>query len=212
VTAHEFRTPLSIALFQLEDMFYEHKHEKPVVQDLKIMESSLKNLKNLMQKFFDVQQYNLDKVKLVKTKINIYEYLENVYADFIPVMKNKNVQFSFENNLKKRTSIQIDPSMIRQVLTNLLDNAAKFAKKIKLEVKEDDNKILIRVIDNGPGVPDKDKEKIFGKFEDLEFSRGMGIGLGLYICRKIIELHKGEIFVQDTEGGGATMIVKLKIK
>ena len=209
MTAHEFRTPLSIALFQLEDMFYEHKHENPVVQDLKIMESSLKNLKNLMQKFFDVQQYNLDKVKLVKTRINIYEYLENVYADFIPVMKNKNVKFSFENNLKKRTSIQIDPSMIRQVLTNLLDNAAKFAKKIKLEVKENDNKILIRIIDNGPGVPDKDKEKIFGKFEDLEFSRGMGIGLGLYICRKIIELHKGEIFVQDTEGGGATMIVEL---
>jgi len=210
VTAHEFRTPLSIALFQLEDMFDEHKHENSIIHDLKIMESSLKNLKKLMQKFFDVQQYNLDKVKLVKTRINIHEYLENIYNDFVPVMKNKNVKFTFKNGLKKRTYIQIDPSMMRQVLTNLLDNAAKFARIVRIEATEDNKRIFIRVIDDGPGVPDKDKEKIFGKFEDLEFSRGMGIGLGLYICRKIIQLHKGKIFVQDADGGGASMVIELK--
>jgi signal transduction histidine kinase len=69
--------------------------------------------------------------------------------------------------------------------------------------------IMISVIDNGPGISAKDKQRIFEKFQTTKSHMGMGIGLGLYLCKSIIDLHKGSIEITDTPGGGATFTLKI---
>jgi signal transduction histidine kinase len=214
VTAHEFRTPLSIAMFQLEDTLTTHEHTPQVVKDMEVMSESLNNLRNLTQTLFDVQQYDLNKIKLNKSKVDIREYLNQIVQEFKFIIEEKNINFHYKNNIKEQSHIEIDEQQIRQVFANLFNNAIKFADndnpEISIEINENENTVQIAIIDNGSGVQDKDKKRVFEKFQTTKVSMGTGIGLGLYICKKIIELHKCKIWIEDNKPKGTTFIFELR--
>ena len=213
VTAHEFRTPLSIALFQLEDVLTSNKKPRELMEDLKVVDASLANLKELTQKLFDVQQYDLNKVKLHKEKIDVKKFLREIYKEFLCIMKKKNIKFTFEDHLKGRIYANIDPSQIRQLLHNFLTNAYKFTRKggrITLTAEMNNGHADLKVSDSGKGIPNASKKTIFHKFRSK--SPGAGIGLGLYICKKIMDLHKGKIWVDDSPLGGSMFCLKLKLR
>jgi two-component system OmpR family sensor kinase len=100
---------------------------------------------------------------------------------------------------------------MRQVMHNLLTNAQKFTQEngnITIQVEAKKGLISLSVIDNGPGISKNDKQRIFEKFQTTKSHMGMGIGLGLYLCKSIVDLHKGYIEIHDTPGGGATFLIK----
>jgi len=203
VTAHEFRTPLSIAMFQLEDTMESYKHDKNVIEEMKTMESSLQDLKNLTQKMFDVQQYDLNKIELNLNTIILNQLLQTTYDDFIPIMEQKNINFKL-NIPSKAYKIDIDKGQIRQVLHNLLTNAFKFTPSggtITINMETDTTSIIIKITDSGPGIPREMRKSVFKKFRTVRASMGMGIGLGLYLCKKIMKLHKGHVWVEDSNYG-----------
>jgi signal transduction histidine kinase len=214
VTAHEFRTPLSIAMFQLEDTLEKHSHTKQVKSELELLDRSLKNLKYLTEELFQVQQHDLDKVKLNKSKIEIVDYITETFVNFKYPMEEKSISFKLDNNIIGNLFISIDVSQMRQVLNNLLGNALKFSAKndpkIVLSLDDLGDYILIKVSDNGSGIPDIDKQRIFEKFQTKDSSMGLGLGLGLYLCKRIVELHSGNIWVEDSLLGGASFCIKLK--
>ena len=214
VTAHEFRTPLSIALFQLEEIVKNNNHKKrgkkQLEEDLKVIDDSLDNLKGLTQKLFAVQQYDLKKVKLSKEKVNIKKYIFDIYEDFSVLFKEKLINFELDDQLKKPVYVNLDKSQFGQVMQNILTNAYKFTPEkgeVELSVQKKRSNVLIKISDSGNGIDNKFKKIIFDKFRTKEM--GSGIGLGLYISKKIIELHKGEIWFEDSDLGGAAFIIKL---
>lgn len=212
VTAHEFRTPLNIALLQLEDTLDSYEHSTHVLEDMKVLESSLEKLKHLTQNLFDVQQYDLNKVKIYAKEIDLNWFITDIYEEFRDIMAKKKIQLDLKNHLKKPTLVEIDEPKMRQVLHNLLTNSQKFTQesgKITIQAETIKNMIMISVIDNGPGISAKDKQRIFEKFQTTKSHMGMGIGLGLYLCKSIIDLHKGNIEITDTPGGGATFTLKI---
>ncbi len=108
-----------------------------------------------------------------------------------------------------------DKMMIKQVLQNLIDNALKFIRKdqeniIEIQFNEVNDKHIIKVIDNGIGIPDKYKSKIFEKFSQLNPKDAFeGTGLGLAICAEYIKRHNGQITVDNNAYGGATFVVEI---
>ncbi len=213
VTAHEFRTPLSIASFQMEDLLSSKKDLNKHKEELHTVEQSINSLKQLTEKLFAIQQYDLNKVQLNLEKIDLKSFIEKTFKEFVPIMKIKDIQFSLNSNLKKKLVAKIDPLQIRQVMHNILKNASKFTSKggqIRLSLETlGKESVLIQVSDSGEGIPDSLKESIFEKFRTE--SAGSGIGLGLYLCKKIIELHKGKLWVEDSEWGGANFKIQLKL-
>lgn len=211
VTAHELRTPLSIAIFQLDEILESQVGTKSLKEDLETVNSALYSLKEMTHRLFDVQQYDLRKAKAYLKKVGMKKYIHSVHKHFIEVMKDKSISFSIEDNLKKEVACQMDESQISQVIGNLLNNAHKFATpeggKIVLGIEAKNKHVLIKVQDNGSGVADKFKKAIFEKFRTQH--PGSGIGLGLYICKKILELHNGKIWVEDVPEGGAVFYVRL---
>ncbi|MBN1258905.1 hypothetical protein JXA05_04075 [Candidatus Peregrinibacteria bacterium] len=211
VTAHELRTPLSIALFRVEDMLSGKQKPKNLKENLESVDAALTTLKELTARLFSVQQYDLKKVKPNPEKTDIKEFIQSVFRDFTGIMKEKSVEFLLEDRLKKKIFCKIDKAQMNQVLRNLIGNAIKFVPankgKITLGVKTKNHHVLITVRDNGPGVPDKMKKKVFDKFRTK--GPGGGIGLGLYICQKIAELHKGKIWMEDAPEGGALFALYL---
>jgi two-component system sensor histidine kinase KdpD len=103
--------------------------------------------------------------------------------------------------------VPIDSTLIEQVLVNLLENAAKYSpphSEIDLSARYEGNEVVIEVADRGPGVPPGDEERIFGKFYRAHPTLAGGVGLGLTICRAIVEAHGGRIWAFNRADGGAT--------
>lgn len=127
---------------------------------------------------------------------------------------HQDISFRVSSELKT-CILEIDGDRIKQVLTNLLANAARFAPKsseVTVEVREQDSKIRVSVIDRGEGVPESLREKIFDRFYRIDNSRNRetgGSGLGLAIAKSIIDAHGGKIWVDETPGGGATFVFEL---
>jgi signal transduction histidine kinase len=102
-----------------------------------------------------------------------------------------------------------DPARIKLVLTNLLDNAAKYSpvgSHIRVSVQAGEGEVIFSVADEGPGIPEEERERIFERFTRLYqvgLSQVPGTGLGLAICSMIVASHKGRIWVDGSPGGGS---------
>lgn len=110
--------------------------------------------------------------------------------------------------------VHVDPDRLREVITNLFDNAVKYTEsgKISLGLTGDANIVQIRVRDTGPGIPAEDISHLFQKFYrvDNSVTRTIGgTGLGLFICRKIVEMYNGRIWVDSKVGEGSTFYINL---
>jgi signal transduction histidine kinase len=210
-SAHELRTPLNIALLQIEML--QHSFDKgDKKEDVKTAFHAMEKLHALVEKLFNVQKYDFKKAELNLRKIDFAEFVNNIYKNFLPLIKEKSLSFRMINQLPKKAFIEIDELQLQQVFHNLLSNAIKFTPKkgkIILKVVEKNKKIQIWIIDNGVGVAEKNKKSIFGKFKGSNHPERGGIGLGLYICKKILDLHKGKIWVENTPGGGSSFCVEL---
>ncbi|MBP7671166.1 hypothetical protein KA119_02645 [Candidatus Gracilibacteria bacterium] len=210
-TAHEFRTPLNIAMFQLEDAMNNYRDQESLVEDMRSLSASLGVLKDLTQRLFDFQRYDLDKVVLRKESVDVGRFVCDVFVEFEPLMKKRKKVFVLRNLLSEPRLVAMDTAQMRQVLSNLFSNAMKFAERIEVVLEAEGREVCVRVVDNGCGVADHLKERIFEKFQSGsgKLPDSYGLGMGLFIARKIVLMHGGRIEVSDTAGGGATFAVYL---
>jgi two-component system, OmpR family, sensor histidine kinase KdpD len=111
--------------------------------------------------------------------------------------------------------VLVDPVRLDQVLTNLLDNARGYAGAGSVEVvaRQAGDTVELRVVDHGPGIPVPEQERVFGQFYRLKGGgrRPEGTGMGLAICRGIVQAHGGSLRVETTPGGGATFVLSLPV-
>jgi two-component system sensor histidine kinase KdpD len=111
--------------------------------------------------------------------------------------------------------VLVDPVRLDQVLTNLLDNARGYAAASPVQVVagQAGDTVELRVIDHGPGIPGPERERVFDQFYRLKGGgrRPEGTGMGLAICRGIVEAHDGTLRVETTPGGGATFVLTLPV-
>jgi two-component system sensor histidine kinase KdpD len=108
--------------------------------------------------------------------------------------------------------LYVDPVLFEQVIINLLENAARHTPAgtaIDIAAGADDERLTIEVRDRGPGIPEGSSERIFGKFQRGQGNEAGGVGLGLAICRGIVEAHGGEIHAGNRMDGGAVFTVTL---
>ncbi len=160
---------------------------------------------------------------LTLTRMDELENLKKKPSDLIELAQasikdasvaNQEISFRVATDMKS-CNLEIDGDRIKQVLTNLLANAARFATKsseVTVEIKDHTDKIRVSVIDRGEGVPEGLREKIFDRFYRIDNSRNRetgGSGLGLAIAKSIIDAHEGKIWVEETPGGGATFIFEI---
>lgn len=129
--------------------------------------------------------------------------LEESKASLLSLIEEKNATITST----ALPTLYVNCAQLIQVLQNLLCNAIRHgsaAPKIHVEAVEEGDRWTLRVRDNGPGIPLKDQDKIFQPFKRLSHPQDQGLGLGLAICKKIIESHGGRIWYEETPGGGAT--------
>ncbi len=224
IASHELRSPITSIKLQLEMILRNIVLNKPVPQDVyglkKVFDNLLKQvdrLTKLVEDLLDVSSVHLGKLKIkIKKEVDIGSLVQEIvecYRQDESALKDPSINISFTPPAPAILG-EVDSSRIVQVMRNLLSNALKYGGKIitvsvkKTSVKE----IEISVEDNGRGIENKDKERIFHMFERAGSNvNESGLGLGLYITNQIIIAHGGSLKMESESGKGTKFIIKLPI-
>ncbi|MEW6043931.1 MAG: HAMP domain-containing sensor histidine kinase [Thermoproteota archaeon] len=179
-----------------------------------IIKSSAASLLQLISDLLDVQKLELGQLKMKKLTTAIHDTVSKSIQTLLPQIEEEGI--TVENKVEQGLQVPHDAERINQVLTNLIKNSLKAVKpnsgKITISSEEDQNEVRISVTDNGVGIPYEKQPKIFTKFYQVDASltreKG-GSGLGLSICKGIIEAHGGKISLKSTPGSGTTVTFSL---
>lgn len=216
IASHQLRTPLSslrwyLEMLEDESMGSLNEQQKEIVSQCS--ESNRMMIK-LVGELLSISRLELGTFELDIQKIDLGEVVKSVLAESQVLIKEKRQDVSFEI-LTENTEIMADEVHCRQTILNFISNAVKYTPeegKIKIRLKDADGKILFEVKDNGFGIPEKEKEKIFTKFfraQNAQKSQIDGTGLGLYIVKQIIEKMGGSVGFNSEEGKGTTFYFKI---
>lgn len=218
--SHEFRTPLN-AILGFADLLKD-KAVKDPAKSKRYAEniiSSGRNLLSMITDLLELAKAEAGKIELHIERTNIAEMCRGLVAFFSPMTEKQKIKVRL-NMQKDIPMIRTDPGKVQQILYNLLSNAVKFSPQAgKIEIKAfmpNEKTIRISVIDNGPGVSEKDKEKIFEKFRQGDGSitrQQTGSGLGLAISAELAKLLAGKITLESPpqQSSGAVFSLDLPV-
>lgn len=215
--SHELKTPLTALQTTIEVSL---RDKKLNIKDAKeILKSNLEETQRLSKLATDLltlTRYQSGNGNFTLSKSNIKNIVKDVYKSLLPVINKKDIKVKLTLD---DISLNINKDSIYQLVTILLDNAIKFSNKgkgvIYVSVGKEHNLLVLKVKDNGIGIPKKDIPYIFDRFYRVDQSRSKheidGFGLGLSMAKRIVELHKGTINVESTLGKGSTFKVNIPL-
>lgn len=201
---HDIKTPLTSMigylsiLDEIDDM--PKKKQKNYIS---IALDKSYRLEDLINELFDVARFNSEKIVLEKEELNLNLMLEQIIDDFYPTLRelNKSIKLNYDESI----CINGDPDKLSRVFNNLIKNAISYSKEeseIVINLKKDNNNVIVEVINKGKQISKEKLSKIFEKFYRLDSartSRTGGSGLGLAIAKDIVELHNGTIIAESNE-------------
>ncbi|NTU74814.1 MAG: response regulator, partial [Anaerolineaceae bacterium] len=210
--SHELRTPLNsiIGFSRVILKGIDGPINETQTQDLSSIYNSGQHLLRLITDILDLSKLDAGKMELQFSDINIVDMINSVLTTAVGFVKEKPVKL-VQNLSANLPLVKADATRVRQVLLNLLSNAGKFTDEgtvtVEAEVTTEFNnrpEVLIKVIDTGPGIAEKDQSKLFQSFSQVDDSptrKTGGTGLGLSISRSLIEMHGGRIGLLWSEVG-----------
>jgi signal transduction histidine kinase len=207
---HELKTPIAITKLNLETL---SRHQLDQALQKTIIAKTLQEtnrLNDLCNNILLSSQLDSGGFMLNKENVNLSLLLQQTVDDFRHRFQKRLISADIEENL----FFQADHLLLQLALNNLVENALKYTpaeKKIGVSLIDNAKNILISISDEGPGIPETEKKKIFEKFYRIgeETTRQTkGTGLGLYLTRKIVEDHLGSVFVEDNSPTGSIFVVR----
>ena len=202
-TAHEIRTPIQSILGFAEVMLSNKNLDIGHIDDLiKIIIKNAKKIKLLTDNILEAARIDSNLLTLNMEEFDLVELVKDLLQDLKNQIRNKKINLILKC---KEDSILIvaDKLRLNQVFLNILNNAINIVQKGEIIVsleRQDDNTVLVRITDEGPGIPSNIKDKVFTKFVT---GSKFGTGLGLYICKNIIKKHGGKIWAENNKKKGA---------
>lgn len=213
---HDLRSPLANVVSSLDvlNAMLAQEEGNELRPLLDIAMRSTTRIQRLTDSLLDMDRLEAGQEVGVRQPCNVALLMREAVDTITPIANNKGqtIRVNFVDDLP---FVLGDPDMIRRVIINLLENAAKFTQQggtISLGVGPEGNMLQIWVEDNGPGIPAAEHERIFDKFSRLRLSDSTrGMGLGLAYCRLAVQAHSGKIWVESEPGLGSRFIFLLPI-
>ncbi|WP_394140683.1 sensor histidine kinase [Cytobacillus oceanisediminis] len=204
--SHELRTPLTYIkgyadIVQKRNLTAEERN-----QYLTIILEETNRLSDMVKNLFDLAKIDKNSFDIHKTPIDLHDFMRKIEAKFTPAFMDK--KMILEVNCPEAIQLNADASRLEQIIFNLLDNSIKYSSpdgKTDITVSRHKKNIIIRIKDNGKGIPEYELPYIFNRFYRVDKSRTRalgGTGLGLAIVKELIHAHGGTITVKSRENIG----------
>lgn len=222
IAAHELRQPLAVLKGTVGTLLLQTARghgpqlaewQEELLQDL---EQATNQLNTLTEDLLDISRLQAGQLHLQRTLTNLVLLVQRQVERFQKVTTRHQLDFHPD---QPRLDVIVDPSRIEQVLSNLLTNAIKYSPQggsvwVRLHTQAAAGSVDIQVQDEGMGIPFHQQARIFGRFMRAENAQAAGIrgtGLGLYLCRALVEQHAGRLWFESTEGVGSTFVATLPL-
>ncbi|MCK5058645.1 MAG: hypothetical protein KAT34_18470 [Candidatus Aminicenantes bacterium] len=213
IAAHDLRNPLQGIIECIRILEGEVKEDRLTAQKLHAIHRSTENMLRLITRLLKSLSIESGKLVLNKRDVDIGKLAETVISESKPNFEKKNQKILF--TAEEKCMVNGDEMLLKEVFENLLSNAVKFSfpgKSIWVNVGRHGSVVTFSVRDEGPGLNEEDKKKMFGRFQKLSAKPTGGessTGLGLAITRDLIEMHDGKIRAESEPGQGSTFIVRI---
>lgn len=208
---HELKTPISVSKLNLETLL---KYQLSEEQQKKLLHMNLQEtvrLDGLINNILISSQLEGGGYHAAKEELDLSDLVIAAISEF----KTRYPERLVLSSIQPDADVNGDATLLKLLISNLLENANKYSSKekpISCDLMQKDGALVLQVTDEGIGIDDDEKKKVFEKFYRIgseQTRKTKGTGLGLYICKKIVESHKGTISVFDNEPAGTKFIVTL---
>lgn len=216
--SHEFRTPLTLMIGPLEEILTREGTFTPVGKKLKMVYRNAHKLLNLINKLLDYRKVETGNMLLKVREDNIVKFAEEIFITFKEMAIRKNIRFEFYAE-QPVILTWFDKEKLEMVLNNVLSNSFKYigqGNAVSITLKRQDEpgthgKVVIEIRDNGIGIPKDQLKYIFDWFYRGSITSPVSSGIGLALAKKLVYLHKGQIYADSAEGRGSTFTIKIPI-
>lgn len=219
IASHELKTPLTSLLLQIQMLERQVKPESvvgtKVVESIMFCRKQTNKLSDLVNQLLDVTQIRMGKLQLRKLQMDLTVQIDEACNRFETQAHAKGISLGWTR--KSPVLGFWDPIRIEQIISNLISNALKYGDgkpiSIELELLDNQKEVKFSVKDQGCGIPKDMHEKIFDRFARVGVDTDgiRGLGLGLFICKQLVQAHSGKIEVKSTIGQGSEFIVTLPL-
>jgi signal transduction histidine kinase len=209
IMRHDLQNPISI-IKGISEILQEEV-SRDVLEELQIIERNADKLLRMLDNAFELAKLeSLDELKVEEE--NLRDLMESAVAAYMPQIQEKGMKVVFQMGEEHRAMVH--PSM-EDVFSNLVSNAVKYGRKnteIVVGIQDAGEDWRVYVKDRGEGIRDEFKKEIFDRFKRKSKGGVRGTGLGLAIVKRIVDLHKGRVWVEDNPGGGSIFYVQIPKK
>ena len=211
---HDIKAPVG-SIMGYTELLVPHVRENRPKNYLDNIRSSSEHLLSLVGSLLDYHKLEAHKMDLHPVSFNPDELLHTIAQSFLPIAEKKGLELQCETSPETRRTYTGDAFRIRQIVDNLLSNALKFTQQghILLRAKMHGRQLCITVRDTGCGMTAEEQQMIFKEFTRLSSAQGEeGVGLGLSITLKLVQLLQGEIHLESTPGKGSSFLITLPLQ
>ena len=209
--SHELRTPLTVINGWSETLLADENLDADTRQGMKIIASEAKRLTEMVMDLLDFTRMQDGRMTLTVEPTDIRAEFEDTVYMYSSRLSQDGIQLIYEDSDEDIPEIPCDGMRLRQVFLNILDNAAKHGgagKRIEASMHEEEGDVVVRIRDYGPGIPEDELPLVKKKFYKGSASvRGTGIGLA--VCDEIVEMHGGTLTLENAQGGGTLVTIRL---
>lgn len=212
--AHELRTPVSVILTQTQTALNRERDAAGYKQTVEACWRAAQRMRKLIESLLELARFDAGQEVLKRLRFDFSKTILDAVELVKPLAEERGVKIISELDPLEITG---DPERLAQVVLNLLTNAIQYNRpngEVRLHLRAENGLALLKIADTGPGIPSDELPRIFERFYRAEKSRtGAGnAGLGLAICKAIVEAHAGTIDVSSGENTGTTFIVRLPME
>ena len=209
--SHELRTPLTVINGWSETLLADENMDADTRQGMKIISSEAKRLTEMVMDLLDFTRMQDGRMTLAVEIADIRGEFEDTVYMYSSRLAQDNIQLHYIDNDDDIPEIPCDPKRLRQVFLNILDNAAKHGgqgKRIEAQMTWENNAVVVRIGDYGPGIPEDEIPLVKKKFYKGS-SSVRGTGIGLAVCDEIVEMHGGTLTLENAPGGGTLVTITI---
>ena len=216
--SHELRTPLTLILSPLKSVLKNRLLEEKDRRYIETAHQSGQQLLELTNEILDINKLEAGKMTLEESPVRLMGFLNRIISKFESHAQQKGIQFSFTNSIPSDFSSLLDTGKMEKILNNLIINALKYTSengKIILQAQVNQENILFEIHDNGQGIHQEDISHIFNRFYQSRQKESLakgGTGIGLALCKELIQLMGGSINVKSEWGKGTSFFLKFPNK
>lgn len=212
--SHELRTPLTQIRMFAETLLLERtRSDAERRRSLEIVDQEARRLSQLVENVLQFSRGDRNGIRLSPEPVELTALIEDVVEKFRPLARARGVRIALDPAEPTRGLVDRDATM--QILLNLLDNAVKYGpegQQVRIGLTRADGRVRLFVEDEGPGVPPRERRRIWRRWRRLERDERAAIagsGIGLTVVRDLVERHGGRVAIEDGRAGGARFVVEL---